>query len=80
MTDPSKLMSIGGFSSLSRISVRMLRHYDAGGVLVPAWVDDATGYRRYAPEQLADAARIRELRDVGFGVSAIGALLAVFGS
>ncbi|MFE2959640.1 MerR family transcriptional regulator [Nocardia tengchongensis] len=80
MTDPSKLMSIGSFSSLSRISVRMLRHYDAGGVLVPAWVDDATGYRRYAPEQLADAARIRELRDVGFGVSAIGALLAVFGS
>lgn len=28
-------MSIGRFSSLSRISVRMLRHYDAHGVLVP---------------------------------------------
>ncbi|MGW4350842.1 MerR family transcriptional regulator [Nocardia sp. NPDC004582] len=80
MTDPSNLMSIGSFSSLSRISVRMLRHYDASGVLVPAWVDDATGYRRYAPAQLGAAARIRELRDVGFGVSAIGALLAVFGS
>ncbi|GAA5063681.1 MerR family transcriptional regulator [Nocardia callitridis] len=58
----------------------MLRHYDANGVLIPAVVDGASGYRRYAPDQLADAARIRELRDVGFGVSAIGALLAVFGT
>ncbi|MEU1998164.1 MerR family transcriptional regulator [Nocardia gamkensis] len=79
MTDPSKLMSIGRFSSLSRISVRMLRHYDSSGVLTPAVVD-ASGYRRYSPEQLDDAARIRQLRDVGFGVSAIGALLAVFGT
>ncbi|NKY25994.1 MerR family transcriptional regulator [Nocardia gamkensis] len=79
MTDPSKLMSIGRFSSLSRISVRMLRHYDSSGVLTPAVVD-ASGYRRYSPEQLGDAARIRQLRDVGFGVSAIGALLAVYGT
>ncbi|MEU1545785.1 MerR family transcriptional regulator [Nocardia sp. NPDC005745] len=79
MTDPSKLMSIGRFSSLSRISVRMLRHYDSSGVLIPAAVD-ASGYRRYSPEQLGDAARIRQLRDVGFGVSAIGALLAVYGT
>ncbi|MFM1729835.1 MerR family transcriptional regulator [Prescottella soli] len=80
MTDPSKLMSIGRFSSLSRISVRMLRHYDASGVLIPAAVDGASGYRWYSPEQLGDAGRIRQLRDVGFGVSAIGALLAVFGT
>ncbi|WFR74449.1 MerR family transcriptional regulator [Prescottella defluvii] len=73
-------MSIGRFSSLSRISVRMLRHYDASGVLIPAAVDGASGYRWYSPEQLGDAGRIRQLRDVGFGVSAIGALLAVFGT
>ncbi|NMD54119.1 MULTISPECIES: MerR family transcriptional regulator [Tsukamurella] len=80
MTDTPDLMSIGRFSSLSRISVRMLRHYDAHGVLVPAAVDALSGYRRYAPAQLADAAAIRRLRDVGFGVSAIGALLAVRGT
>lgn len=73
-------MTIGQFSSLSRLSVRMLRHYDAHGVLVPADVDPWTGYRRYAPHQLADAADIRNLRDVGFGVSAIGALLAARGT
>ncbi|NQE71443.1 hypothetical protein NG2371_05916 [Nocardia gamkensis] len=59
--------------------MRMLRHYDSSGVLTPAVVD-ASGYRRYSPEQLGDAARIRQLRDVGFGVSAIGALLAVYGT
>ncbi|MBU3062674.1 MerR family transcriptional regulator [Nocardia sp. NEAU-G5] len=80
MTDPSNLMSIGRFSSLSRISVRMLRHYDASGVLIPAVVDNITGYRWYSPRQLREASRIRQLRDVGFGVSAIGALLAVYGT
>lgn len=76
MTEPTKLMSIGQFSALTRLSVRMLRHYDAQEVLVPADIDRWTGYRRYAPHQLAVAADIRNLRDVGFGVSAIGILLA----
>lgn len=76
MTDIPNLMSIGRFSSLTRISVRMLRHYDAHSVLAPAQVDDDTGYRWYASAQLADAMLVRQLRDVGFGVPAIGALLA----
>lgn len=80
MTDTPSLMPIGRFSSLSRISVRMLRHYDAHGVLVPAQVDAISGYRRYAAAQLTDAAAIRRLRDIGFGVSAIGALLAIRGT
>lgn len=80
MTETTNLMSIGEFSSLTRLSVRMLRHYDAHGVLVPADVDPWTGYRRYAPHQLRDAADIRNLRDVGFGVSAISALLAARGT
>ncbi|WP_026265155.1 MerR family transcriptional regulator [Arthrobacter sp. 135MFCol5.1] len=80
MTDISKLMPIGHFSSLSRISVRMLRHYDANGVLAPAVVDRANGYRWYAHDQLREASEIRRLRDVGFGVSAIGALLAARGT
>lgn len=67
--------SIGAFSALSRISIRMLRHYDEHGLLKPA-VDPDTGYRRYSDAQLADALRIRRLRDVGFSVSAIGAVTA----
>lgn len=80
MAETTNLMTIGQFSSLTRLSVRMLRHYDAYGVLVPAEVDPWTGYRRYAPHQLRDAADIRNLRDVGFGVSAISALLASRGT
>ncbi|MCK2036964.1 MerR family transcriptional regulator [Microbacterium sp. SSW1-49] len=80
MAETWNLMTIGRFSSLSRLSVRMLRHYDAHGVLVPAGIDPASGYRRYSADQLVDAIDIRNLRDVGFGVSAIGALLAARGT
>ncbi|WP_435201130.1 MerR family transcriptional regulator [Janibacter sp. GS2] len=80
MTDTAGLMSIGEFSSRSRLSVRMLRHYGDHGILVPAEVDPASGYRRFAEEQLAEAAHVRRLRDVGFAVSAISVLLAARGT
>lgn len=79
MSDTPNL-TIGAFSSQSRLSIRMLRHYDEQGLLPPADVDPHTGYRRYSTTQLADAARIRHLRDVGFTVSAIAAVLAARGS
>ena len=41
-------VQIGEFSKLSRISIRMLRHYDEIGLLVPEETDPWTGYRRYA--------------------------------
>ena len=71
----TRLLRIGEFSTLTRLSVRMLRYYDANGVLSPAAVDDATGYRLYGSRQVRDATLIRQLRDVGFSVSAIAALL-----
>lgn len=80
MTDTARLMSIGEFSSRSRLSVRMLRHYGEHGILEPAEVDRSSGYRRYAEEQLAEAAHVRRLRDVGFPVSAIAVLLATRGT
>lgn len=80
MTDTAGLMSIGEFSSRSRLSVRMLRHYGDHGILVPAEVDPASGYRRFAEEQLVEAAHVRRLRDVGFAVSAISVLLAARGT
>lgn len=51
-----------------------------GGLLDPAEVDPATGYRRYAPAQLAIAGRIRSLRDAGCSIPQIAALLPLFGS
>lgn len=39
------MFAIGEFARHGRVSVRMLRHYDAIGLLAPVCVDPATGYR-----------------------------------
>lgn len=70
------MLKIGEFSKLSRISIRMLRHYDELGLLMPVEIDRFTGYRYYAEEQLIAAGRITSLRDMGFGLAAIGVMLA----
>lgn len=76
--DVSRLLSIGEFSRYAGISVRMLRHYDERGLLTPASVDAFTSYRRYTPEQLRVAGRIRTLRDAGCGIALIAELLPLF--
>ncbi|MDF2511200.1 MAG: transcriptional regulator, MerR family [Herbinix sp.] len=69
------MLKIGDFSKLSRISIRMLRHYDEMGLLVPMSTDHFTGYRYYSEEQLPDAGRINALKDMGFGLGAIAEIL-----
>lgn len=69
------MLKIGDFSKLSRISIRMLRHYDEMGLLIPQSIDDFTGYRYYAEHQLTSAQRIAELREMGFGLAVIGKIL-----
>jgi DNA-binding transcriptional MerR regulator/effector-binding domain-containing protein len=60
------MFSIGDFASLGRVSVRMLRHYDAIGLLRPARVDERNGYRYYQAEQLRRLNRLVALQDLGF--------------
>lgn len=69
------MLKIGDFSKLSRISIRMLRHYDELGLLKPKTTDDLTGYRYYGEDQLPVAGRIGALRDMGFGLIAVGEIL-----
>lgn len=61
----SNMYTIGEFAAHGRVSVRMLRHYDAIGLLEPAHVDPQSGYRFYEPAQLGALLRIVELRDLG---------------
>lgn len=68
-------MTIGDFSRSVRLSAKALRLYHANGILTPAAVDDRNGYRRYAPEQIADAHIIRTLRRLDVPVDAIRAVL-----
>ena len=73
------MLKIGDFSRLSRISVRMLRHYDEIGLLRPRHIDPDTLYRYYDERQLLTVARIAALRDMGFGLAEIGELLPEYG-
>lgn len=70
------MYTIGEFAAIGRVSVRMLRHYDAIGILPPAHVDDRTGYRYYVDGQLGDLLRLVELRELGCGLDEIGAVLS----
>ena len=60
------MLKIGEFSKLSRVSVRMLRHYDEIGLLKPAEIDRFTDYRDYREDQLPTMCRITALKDMGF--------------
>jgi len=69
------MLSIGDFARHGRVSVRMLRHYDAIGLLHPAHVDAASGYRSYDAAQLARLNRIVALKDLGFTLKQVGSIL-----
>lgn len=69
------MLSIGEFARYLGISVRMLRHYDALGLLVPAQVDPASGYRRYTAAQLERGNRLIALKELGFGLDQLGPVL-----
>ncbi|MFF2950772.1 MerR family transcriptional regulator [Kitasatospora sp. NPDC057965] len=70
------LLTIGRFARLCRLSVKQLRHYDDTGLLPPARVDPATGYRYYAPGQARDALTVALLRELDVPLPVIAATLA----
>jgi len=69
------MFSIGEFARHGRVSVRMLRHYDAIGLLEPATVDAASGYRGYEAGQLSRLNRIIALKDLGFTLQQVASIL-----
>jgi DNA-binding transcriptional MerR regulator len=69
------MFSIGDFAGYGRVSVRMLRHYDAIGLLRPAHVDRVTGYRSYEAGQLSRLNRIVALKDLGFTLEQVRSIL-----
>jgi DNA-binding transcriptional MerR regulator/effector-binding domain-containing protein len=69
------MLSIGDFAGLGRVSVRMLRHYDAIGLLHPAHVDPHSGYRFYTAEQLSKLNRILALKDLGFSLQQVQVMI-----
>jgi DNA-binding transcriptional MerR regulator len=69
------MFKIGEFSTLSRVSIKTLRHYDDLGLLKPASVDRFTSYRYYTAAQLPRLNRILALKDLGLSLEQIRRLL-----
>ncbi|MGW4488555.1 MerR family transcriptional regulator [Amycolatopsis sp. NPDC004368] len=68
-------LTIGEFARLTRLSVRTLRRYHEAGLLAPASVDDATGYRYYSPEQIPNAQVIHRLRELDVPLAEVRGIL-----
>lgn len=71
------MYTIGQMSRLSHVSARLLRHYDWIGLLRPARIDAANGYRYYEADQLLRLSRIKQLQDYGFSLAEVEALLSM---
>ena len=69
------LYKISAFSRLGQVSIKALRLYDQRGLLKPAQVDAATGYRYYQIEQLSRLHRILALKAMGLSLEQISQLL-----
>lgn len=66
---------IGMFSKLGRVTIKTLHHYDEVGLLTPAHVDEESGYRYYTTSQLLRLNEIVALRQMGFSIPEISAIV-----
>jgi DNA-binding transcriptional MerR regulator/effector-binding domain-containing protein len=68
-------LPIGDFSRATHLGVKALRHYHRVGLLIPAEVDEATGFRRYGADQIGDALLIKRFRELDLPLEHIRTLL-----
>jgi DNA-binding transcriptional MerR regulator len=71
-----EVIGIGEFALLTGLSVTRLRRYHDLGLLSPARVDPATGYRSYTPDQIDLGRRVNRLRQVDLPLGDVDRVLA----
>jgi MerR family transcriptional regulator, copper efflux regulator len=70
-------MNIGQAAKLSGVSAKMIRHYEALGLL-PKASRTQSGYRQYAASDVHTLRFIRRARDLGFGIASIAGLVELW--
>lgn len=71
------LVTIGAFARATGLTPSALRFYDDSGLLAPARIDPATGYRYYAAGQRERASTIRRLRAIDVPLDVVTRVLSV---
>ncbi len=74
----TELLSVGRVARRAGLTTKALRHYDRIGLLRPATVDPATGYRWYHPDQVAQARLVWLLRSVELPLDQVRAAVAAW--
>lgn len=65
------LLTIGAFARAVGLAPSTLRYYDECGLLRPAEVDEATGYRYYTPDLARRAQAVAQMREAGVSIEAM---------
>lgn len=70
-------LNIGQAAQQARVSAKMVRHYEALGLL-PAVQRSESGYRQYGEQQVHTLRFIKRARDLGFSMPEIAELLKLW--
>ncbi len=73
----SASLNIGQAAQRARVSAKMVRHYEALGLLPEVHRTEA-GYRQYTEQQVHTLRFIKRARDLGFSMHEIAELLALW--